>query len=115
MTELIDLSSLVDEVLRLMRTVVPRHVIVETDLGRGLPAIEADAGQLRLVVVTIVTNAIEAIGEGQGAVAVRTRAGRFTREAFGDAIGAHTLPRVSTSVWRSRTRAVACATRRGDE
>lgn len=91
-TELIDLSSLVDEVLRLMRTVVPRHVTVERMLGAGLPAIEADAGQLRLVVVTIVTNAIEAIGEGQGVVAVRTGAGRFTQEAFRDAIPAPQTP-----------------------
>ncbi len=90
--ELIDLSGLVDDVLRLMRTVVPRHVTVEKDLGPGLPAIEADAGQLRLVVVTLLTNAIEAIGDDRGAASVRTRVGRFTREDFGDAIGAEHIP-----------------------
>jgi two-component system cell cycle sensor histidine kinase/response regulator CckA len=88
--ELIDLSSLVDEVLRLMRTVVPRHVTVERGLTRGLPTIEADAGQLRLVVVTLVTNAIEAIGEDQGVMSVRARVGRFTREDLEDAGAPHT-------------------------
>jgi two-component system cell cycle sensor histidine kinase/response regulator CckA len=90
--ERIDLSSLVDEVLQLMRTVVPRHMTVERDLGRGLPAIEADAPQLRLVVVALVSNAIEAIGEERGAISVRTRVGRFTREDFGDTAGGWQTP-----------------------
>ena len=85
--EVIDLSSLANEVLRLMRSVVPRHVTVEKELGSGLPAIEADAGQLRLVIVTLVTNAIEAIGEDPGVISVRTRVGHFTREDFADAVG----------------------------
>jgi two-component system cell cycle sensor histidine kinase/response regulator CckA len=80
--ERIDLSALTDEVLRLMRTVVPRHVTVEKDLARDLPAVEADAGQLRLVTVMLVTNAIEAIGETQGVISVRTRVGHFTGEDF---------------------------------
>jgi two-component system cell cycle sensor histidine kinase/response regulator CckA len=88
----IALSALVDEVLQLMRTVVPRQVTVEKDLGRGLPAIEADAGQLRLVLVTLVSNAVEAIGDDPGTISVRTRAGRFTREDFGDVLGAWQAP-----------------------
>jgi PAS domain S-box-containing protein len=90
--ELIDLSSLVDGVLRLMRTVVPRHVTVEKDLGRDLPAIEADAGQLRLVTVTLVTNAVEAIAEAPGVISLRTRGGRFTQEDFKDAVGTWHAP-----------------------
>ncbi len=91
-TEWVDLSSLVDELLRLMRTVVPEHLTVERNLTPGLPVIEADAGQIRLVVVSLVTNAVEAIGESPGTVAVRTRAGRFTPADVQDAAGPWQTP-----------------------
>ena len=81
----IDLPALVDELLRLMSTVVPTHVSVERDLPQGMPKIEADAGQIDVVVVSLVTNAVEAIGDRPGTIAVRARAGRFTRADFQDA------------------------------
>jgi two-component system cell cycle sensor histidine kinase/response regulator CckA len=90
--EVIDLSSLVDEVLRLMRTAVSRHVTVERALDRALPAIEADPGQLRLMVVTLVTNAVEAVGDEPGSVSVRTRVGRLAPADFEDAVGADHPP-----------------------
>ena len=50
-----------------------------------MPGIEADAGQIRLVLVSLITNAVEAIGDDPGTIAVRARAGRFTRADFEDA------------------------------
>ena len=82
----VDVSSLVTEVLHLMRAAVPRHVAVTRHLAPGLPAIEADAGQIRLVVIGLVTNAIEAIGETDpGSISVSARVGRFTQTDFEDA------------------------------
>ena len=75
-----------------MRTVVPEHLTVERNLTSGLPVIEADAGQIRLVVVSLVTNAVEAIGESPGTVAVRTRVGRFTPADVQDAAGPWQTP-----------------------
>ena len=90
--ERLDVSSLVDEVLRLMRVGMPLTVTVERALSRSLPAIGADAGQLRLVVVTLVTNALEAIGEGRGVLSLRTRVGHFTRDDFDDAVSTGPIP-----------------------
>jgi PAS domain S-box-containing protein len=81
----IDLPALVEELLRLMGSVVPEHVSVEQDLPQDMPRIEADAGQMHLVVVSLVTNAVEAIGDHPGTIAVRARAGRFTGADFDDA------------------------------
>ena len=39
-----------------------------------MPAVEADAAQLRQVVMNLVLNAAEAIGEGEGGIVVRVRA-----------------------------------------
>jgi len=88
----IDLSALVAELLRLMRIVVPEHVTVEQDLPPNMPGIEADAGQMRLVVVSLITNAVEAIGDRPGTIAVRARAGRFTQADFEDASGLWQTP-----------------------
>lgn len=88
----IDLSALVAELLRLMRIVVPEHVTVEQDLPPNMPGIEADAGQVRLVVVSLITNAVEAIGDRPGTIAVRALAGRFTQADFEDASGLWQTP-----------------------
>ena len=88
----IDLSALVAELLRLMRIVVPEHVTVEQDLPPNMPGIEADAGQMRLVVVSLITNAVEAIDDRPGTIAVRARAGRFTQADFEDASGLWQTP-----------------------
>ena len=81
----IDLSALVYELLRLMRSTLPEHVTVEQDLPPNISAIEADAGQMRLVLVSLIMNAVEAIGDRPGTIAVRVRGGRFTRADFKDA------------------------------
>src|SRR4030095_1299253 len=78
----IDLSALLDELLRLMRAGLPEHVTVEQDLPPNMPGIEADAEQMRLMVARLLTNAVEAIGDRPGTIAVRSRLGRFTRADF---------------------------------
>jgi two-component system, cell cycle sensor histidine kinase and response regulator CckA len=87
-----DLSALVDDVLLLMRTVVPGDVTVERDLPPNMPEIEADAGQMRLMVVSLITNAVEAIGGRPGTIVVRSRSGRFTQTDFEDTTGLWQTP-----------------------
>jgi nitrogen-specific signal transduction histidine kinase len=87
-----DLSALVDDLLRLMRSVMPEHVTVERDLPPNMPEIEADAGQMRLMVVSLITNALEAIGGRPGTIVVRALAGRFTQADFEDTTGLWQTP-----------------------
>jgi CheY-like chemotaxis protein len=75
----------VAELLRLMRAALPDHVTVEQDLPPNMPGIEADAEHMRLMVMSLITNAVEAIGDRPGTIAVRARLGRFTRADFQDA------------------------------
>ncbi|UQA62258.1 hybrid sensor histidine kinase/response regulator [Polyangium aurulentum] len=70
---------LLNDVLRelddLMRVSMGQHAQVELDLAEDLPAIEADAAQLRQVALNLLVNASEAIDPGtQGTVTVSTRA-----------------------------------------
>ena len=50
----------------------PGRAAVRFELAPGLPEIQGDADQLQQMVVNLVTNAWEAIGEGGGSITVRT-------------------------------------------
>ncbi|MGH7438543.1 MAG: ATP-binding protein [Polyangiaceae bacterium] len=68
----LDLSANVREITRLLETSVPRDVQLRLELSRGLPAVEADVVQLQQVVMNLVINAAEAIGDRTGAITVTT-------------------------------------------
>lgn len=68
----IHLSSLIQDMVHLVEISVSRHVLLQYDLVPQLPAIQADAGLIRQVAVSLVTNASEAIGERGGRVTIRT-------------------------------------------
>ncbi len=69
--ERVDLSALVREMLALVRSAVPRTIQLDFIGGATSSFVEADATQLRQMVMNLVTNASEAIGERAGRVAVR--------------------------------------------
>jgi CheY-like chemotaxis protein/two-component sensor histidine kinase len=69
---LVDLSRVVKEMIELLKVSVSKHAVLETDLGKDLPAIQADAAQLRQIVLNLVTNASDAIGDRDGVIHVTT-------------------------------------------
>ncbi len=72
LVEPIDLSDLVEEMAHLVGVSVSKNAVVEYDLARDLPLLECDATQLRQVVINLITNASEAIGDGTGFVSIVT-------------------------------------------
>jgi len=71
--QLVDVSQIVKEMIELLKVSVSKHATLETDLGQNLPAIRASAAQLRQVVMNLVTNASDAIGDQDGLIRVTTR------------------------------------------
>jgi PAS domain S-box-containing protein len=71
-SEPVDVSCLVDDTLELLKVVVSKHALLRTELSRGLPAVQANPSQLRQVLLNLVTNASEAIGEHDGVITIRT-------------------------------------------
>ena len=67
-----DISTLVSEIGELMRTSIPKKVRFVLDLAEDLPPVEADAAQIQQLVMNLVLNAGEAIGDATGAVQVVT-------------------------------------------
>ena len=68
----VDLSEHVREIAQLLETTVPKKVHLRLDLATNLPAIEVDVAQLQQVVMNLVLNGAEAIGDDSGSVLVAT-------------------------------------------
>jgi len=68
----LDLNRLVREIAQLLSVSIPKSVSLHFELANGLPPVSADAAQLQQVVMNLVTNAAEAIGEAAGCVTLRT-------------------------------------------
>ncbi|KAB2955909.1 MAG: PAS domain S-box protein, partial [Thermoanaerobaculia bacterium] len=68
----LDLNAIVAEVVELMRPMVPRDVRVELDLEPRLPRTLGDPTEVRQVVLNLFTNALEAVSDRGGRVALRT-------------------------------------------
>jgi signal transduction histidine kinase len=70
--EPIQLDELIEEMVHLLRTFVSKRVILNLNLHRNLPKIEGDPSQIRQVLMNLVMNASEAIGEMSGVVTIST-------------------------------------------
>ena len=69
--EAMNLSKLVEEMAQLLQASISKNATLEYDLRPDLPAIEADATQVRQVVMNLITNASEAL-TGSGAIRIST-------------------------------------------
>ena len=70
--EFLDVSSLVSEMLELLRVSISKHAVLKTELGAGLPPVRGNASQIRQLVMNLITNASEAIGDRDGVIRVLT-------------------------------------------
>jgi PAS domain S-box-containing protein len=82
----VDLSRIVTEMLELLHVSVSKHARLETDLASDLSAIRANAAQIRQIVLNLVTNASDAIGNRDGVIRVSTRYVSAGPNKSGDAL-----------------------------
>jgi PAS domain S-box-containing protein len=69
----LDVSAAVQESVDLVQFSIPKSVRLKLDLEQRLPVVKMDPGQLQQVLMNLLTNAGEAIGEGQqGRITVAT-------------------------------------------
>ena len=81
--ELVDVSRIIQEMLELLKVSVSKHAVLEADLGKNLPPIRANAAQLRQIVMNLVTNASDAIGDRDGVIRLSTRCVRVDDSELG--------------------------------
>jgi len=65
-----DMSALVGEMLQLLKASISKSAVLQVDLPANLPAVWANAAQLRQVVLNLILNASEALGDKNGVISV---------------------------------------------
>ena len=70
--EHLDLSRLVEEMLHMLEVSISKKAVLRFNLTSPIPSIEADATQLRQIIMNLVINASEAIGDRSGVIAITT-------------------------------------------
>ncbi len=68
----INLSTLVEEMQNLLRPALSKKAQIEKNLLENIPPIKGDPTQLRQVVMNLITNASDAIGNNVGLISIKT-------------------------------------------
>ena len=75
----VNLSRVISDMPDLFRASIPRQITLEFDCPADLPLIVGDTAQFHQVLVNLITNAAEAVGERAGAIRVATNAVTVTQ------------------------------------
>lgn len=68
----LDFNQLIKENLNLFEATIPRHIHLQTQFADTLPLLVADVSQMQQVVMNLIINAAEAIGDQPGTISVTT-------------------------------------------
>ena len=68
----IDLSEAVEEIAHMLEVSTSKKAVMKYSFADSLPLVEADVTQMRQVIMNLITNASEAIGDKSGVISVKT-------------------------------------------
>ena len=88
----LDLGHLVEETTQMLQLSISKKAVLRFHLEKGLPPIEADATQIHQVVMNLVINASEAIGDRSGVISISTGLTRVDRDYLHGTLMAPELP-----------------------
>ncbi|HIJ80555.1 MAG TPA: PAS domain S-box protein [Desulfuromonadales bacterium] len=72
MVENVDLNQLLEDMLHMLEVSISKKAVLRLTPGIPLPSIEVDATQMRQIIMNLVINASEAIGDRSGTIAIST-------------------------------------------
>jgi PAS domain S-box-containing protein len=90
--EPISLSEVVDSMAQLLKVSVSKKAVLRYELPGDLPEVEADASQLRQIVLNLVVNASEALEDRSGTITITTGAMECDRDYLQSAYVDDELP-----------------------
>ena len=88
----VDLNTMIRQTQRLFQVSINKKISVELALADAPVVVRAEPPQLQQVVLNLVINAAEAIGDANGHIGVRTSTHEFTRERLWQEFATDTLP-----------------------
>jgi len=89
--EPLDLNEVVREMTRMLEVSISKSAVLKYNLAHNLPAVESDVTQVRQVLMNLITNASEAIGDRSGIISISTGARRCDRACLAGAYIAESL------------------------
>ncbi|MDD2540377.1 MAG: PAS domain S-box protein, partial [Desulfuromonadaceae bacterium] len=66
----VDVAELVSEMVMMLKATINQNVVIKFELASVIPNITGDASQIRQIVMNLIINASEAIGETHGVISV---------------------------------------------
>ena len=88
----LDLGAQAREIASLLRSSLSKNVELRVDIEPALPAIQGDAAQIHQILMNLVINGAEAIGDASGEVIVSLATEDVREGAAGELIGQERLP-----------------------
>jgi len=92
MISAISLNEIIKETTHLLQISISKTAVINYNLYPDLPAIEADPTQIRQVIMNLVTNASEAIGDKSGVITITTGVMECDERYFSETIFDGDLP-----------------------
>jgi PAS domain S-box-containing protein len=87
----VDLAELVQEMGHLLSVSISKKVVLKYHFTRNLPSVDADVTQMRQVIMNLIVNASEAIGERSGVISVTTGLARCDAAYLGGCFAAENV------------------------
>ncbi len=72
LVESLDLNRLLEEMLHMLEVSISKNAVLRLNLTKPLPTVDADATQIRQIIMNLVINASEAIGDRSGVISATT-------------------------------------------
>ncbi len=72
-TEFVDRPAMIEDMANLLRASISKKAALEFDLPEGLPGLKANPAQLRQLIMNLIINASEALGDEQGQITIRAQ------------------------------------------
>jgi len=66
----VNLLLLVDDVAKMLHAAIKKNVSITLDLKQDIPHIKGDSGQIQQIIMNLIINAVEAIGDANGTIRV---------------------------------------------
>lgn len=88
----INLNNVITEIAQLLQVSISKNATLNFNLSPDLPAIEGDVTQIRQVLMNLIVNASDAIGDKPGVITLKTGLVNADREYFADSFTTADLP-----------------------
>jgi PAS domain S-box-containing protein len=89
--EKLDLNRLIEKLHPILEPSLPDNGVLVLKLHKPVPVVEADANQMRQILMNLFMNAVEALGENGGEITIRTEDRVLDREGLKDLLLGETM------------------------